>query len=66
MNITLNGQAKQLPDALNISEMVEEFCKDKAPVIAEVNGKIIKKLQWSKIVLKEGDRIELVSFVGGG
>jgi thiamine biosynthesis protein ThiS len=66
MNIAINGQAKQLPDALKISEMVSQFCKDKTPVIAEVNGKVIQKHQWSEIILKEGDTVELVSFVGGG
>ncbi len=66
MNITLNGQTKQLPDALNISGMIEQLCKDKIPVATEVNGEIVKKLQWDEMILKEGDIVELVSFVGGG
>lgn len=66
MNITLNGQMKQIPDGLNIGKMVEQLCKDKTPVIAEVNGRIMKKPEWDEAVLREGDTVEIVSFVGGG
>ncbi len=66
MNITLNGQAKQIPDGLNIGGMIDQFCKNRTPVIAEVNGNIVKKPGWDEVILKNGDTIELVSFVGGG
>jgi len=66
MHITLNGQLKELPESLNLDNIVGQFCKEKNPVIAELNGDIIKNLQWSTTSVKEGDSIELVSFVGGG
>ncbi len=66
MHITLNGQRKLMPDNLSINQMVEELCKDKTPVIAEVNGIIVKKPEWEQTALRDGDTIELVSFVGGG
>ena len=66
MNIILNGKPKKLLPALNLKLIVEQFCKNKTPVIAELNGEIIKTPQWEEITLKEGDAIELVSFVGGG
>lgn len=66
MNITLNGKPKEFPDPLGLKPLVEQFCKDKSPVIAELNGEIIKLPQWEETALKEGDVVELVSFVGGG
>ena len=66
MKITLNGQVKEFPNIPNLENIVEQFCKDKNPVIAELNGEIIKNPLWDKTVIKEGDAIELVSFVGGG
>ncbi len=66
MNITLNGQPKELPNALNLKQTVEQFREGKTPVAAELNGNIIKNLQWEKVILKEGDNLELVSFMGGG
>jgi len=40
--------------------------KIRPPVITELNGQIIKVPQRESIVLKDGDTVELVSFVGGG
>jgi sulfur carrier protein len=66
MKIILNGQIKEFPSAPNLEDVIGQFCKDKNPVIAELNGAIIKDPQWKSTAVKEGDIIELVSFVGGG
>ncbi|MCK5081548.1 MAG: sulfur carrier protein ThiS [Candidatus Omnitrophica bacterium] len=66
MKIRLNGKPKEFPDTLVLTSLVEQFCKDKNPVIAELNGKIIKLEQWEETSIKEGAVVELVSFVGGG
>jgi len=66
MKITLNGQVKEFPNIPNLESIVDQFCKDKNPVIAELNGSIIKNPLWQETIVKEGDTIELVSFVGGG
>jgi len=66
MKITLNGQTKELSETLNLGQIVEQFCKDKNPVIAELNGEIINTLRWEETDVKENDYIELVGFVGGG
>lgn len=66
MKITLNGKTRELTDALNLENVIGEFCTDKNPVIAELNGKIIKNPRWKETLIKEGDTVELVSFVGGG
>ncbi|MBN1869276.1 MAG: sulfur carrier protein ThiS [Candidatus Omnitrophica bacterium] len=66
MNIILNGKPKEIRSTLNIQSAVELLCKNEGPVIAELNGEIIKAPQWEKTALKEGDVVEFVSFVGGG
>lgn len=66
MKITLNGQVKEWGDTLNLNTLITQLGKDKTPVIAEVNGKIVKTPHWERTVLKEGDTVELVGFVGGG
>ena len=66
MNITLNGKVKEFPQMLNLKEAVDHFVKNKTPVIAELNGEIIRAPHWKATMLKEGDTLELVSFVGGG
>ena len=66
MKIQLNGQEKEFPHYQNLQQIVEQFCKQSSRVIAEVNGNIIKTPSWDKTVLKDGDAVELVNFVGGG
>jgi len=66
MKIILNGREQQVPDGANVLKMVEQFCQDTAPVIAEINGQIIRRPFWERSVLEEGDTVELVCFVGGG
>ena len=66
MNITLNGQQRQLPGAANINEIIARFCRQNTHVVAEVNGEIVQRSRWDLTVLKEGDRVELIHFVGGG
>lgn len=66
MKITLNGQTRELPGSPSLRTVVERFGRDKTPLIAEVNGAVIQNPQWEETALKEGDTVELVSFVGGG
>ena len=66
MNITLNGQTKEINASQSLKDVVRRFCPNTTPVIAEVNGAIVKNPQWDTVTVKEGDSIALVNFVGGG
>ena len=66
MKIKLNGLEKEFQPNLNLKEIIAEFSKTRLKIIAEVNGQIIRSHQWEQIRLKDGDLVELVSFVGGG
>jgi sulfur carrier protein len=66
MNIILNGTSKQLTSAQNLSDVVNSFCKQSRHVITELNGTIVPSDQWALTSLKDGDALELVTFVGGG
>ena len=66
MRITLNGQERELTNAQTLKDVIREFQQDCNRIIAELNGQIIKNPQWEKTPVHDGDRIELLSFVGGG
>ncbi len=66
MKITLNGSEKKLDGQPNLQEIVRNFCKTHNHIIAEVNGRIVKNANLPQTPLQDGDKIELVSFVGGG
>ena len=66
MNITINGTPKQLAENANLEDIVRGVCKNPTHVIAELNGTIIASTDRPNTKIKEGDCLELVSFVGGG
>ena len=66
MNMTLNGKNIDLPDGISLKDTVARFTKTPEHVITEVNGKIIARTAWEKTLLGANDKIELITFVGGG
>lgn len=65
MEIIINGRTEDTPSE-TIAELVA--CKGLAPgaLVVELNQIIIKQDQWQSTPLAAGDRLELLSFVGGG
>ena len=66
MNITINGSPKHLNEGVHLEDIVRDLCKNPAHVIAELNGAIISGPERSATKVRDGDRLELVAFVGGG
>jgi sulfur carrier protein len=66
MNIILNGKNIELADGLSLRDTVARFAKQPEHVITEVNGKIIARAAWEGTPLSPDDKIELITFVGGG
>ncbi len=65
MEIIVNGQKETaLPGS--IAELVARKGLAPGALVVELNQHIIKQQQWPAIQLKEDDRLELLSFVGGG
>lgn len=65
MNIQVNGEPHQVA-AATISELIAELGLDPRKVAVERNLEIVPKSLHGHTALAEGDRIELVQFVGGG
>ena len=66
MTIIVNGQPKELLPAETLQTLVGRLANAPEHVIAEVNGTIIDRKAWPVTLLKDGDKAELVTFVGGG
>ena len=66
--LKINGIEKQFPDGIpkTLIELLKLLDINQATVVAEVNGKIIERQNFSQTRLRSGQRIELVRFVGGG
>jgi thiamine biosynthesis protein ThiS len=71
MSLTLlvNGQSRvftSLPDSPCLADLVRELGLKSDRVAVEHNGEIAGKSVWQETPLAEGDRLEIVHFVGGG
>ncbi len=66
MTLTLNGEKTDIHDNLTVEGLLGYLKIEPARVAVEVNLAIIKKDDFHNRVLKDGDKVEIVNFVGGG
>jgi sulfur carrier protein len=66
MIIILNGEQKDIPDGITVIGLLEHLNIQHQRVAVERNEAIVKKSSYAETVLKEGDALEVVSFMGGG
>ena len=65
MKVCLNGE-KIETTSITIEQLINEKGFDLLGLVVEVNLEIIKKENWGKTSLSSDDKIEFVTFVGGG
>lgn len=66
MTIRLNGDPHEIPGPLSVTELLEQLEIDARRVAVELNTAVVKKAAYDSSVLKDGDEVEIVNFVGGG
>ncbi len=66
MKLIINGEEKNFADDLSLSALVEKLGMKPDRVAVELNRDIVPRDRWPSIALHEGDRLEIVHFVGGG
>jgi len=65
MRLIVNGETREL-EAATIADVIRHFGLEGKPVVAEADGAIVPKDRWADAPVRDGMRIELVHFVGGG
>ncbi|WP_439634357.1 sulfur carrier protein ThiS [Glycocaulis sp.] len=66
IRVTLNGEARDLPAGLSLSAMLIHLGLDPRKVAVERNLEIAPRSAYGDIAIADGDRLEIVQFVGGG
>ncbi len=66
VNILVNGDARQVADGLTVAELLDELRLADRHVAVEVNLQLVPKNRHDEHRLGEGDRLEIVTLVGGG
>lgn len=64
--IIVNGKEINLTEDTNVAEYLEQNQYQVKRIAVELNGDILPKYSYSDTMLKDGDRLEVVTFVGGG
>lgn len=66
MRVTVNGEARTLPDGIKVSDLLALHKLRPEGVVVELNLEVPAKSAYAELTLREGDRIEIVKFMGGG
>lgn len=66
MTIKLNGDPRDIQRPLSVSALLRELEIDARRVAVELNLTVVKKAAYDSSVIKDGDEVEIVNFVGGG
>ena len=64
--IQLNGDNYEINKGINLNELLNRLKIQKNKVAVEVNGEIIEKNKYLKLILNKNDKVEIVHFIGGG
>lgn len=67
MSIQINGQQKDVPAGLSVTQLIaHEMIKQPLMVTVEYNGDILDRELFDTTVVKDGDEVEFLYFMGGG
>ena len=66
MEIFVNGETKSLDKGMLLAEFIQHLGMKSDRVAVERNHAIVPRSEWATTLLQEGDRLEIVHFVGGG
>lgn len=69
MQLSINGQERQFPDLNSgaaLTKLIEVLQMKSDRIAVERNGLIVPRPDWDRTLLSDGDRLEIVQFVGGG
>jgi thiamine biosynthesis protein ThiS len=66
MQLRINGKTTESCGKATLQELIARSVKKDDFIVAELNGRIIKKPDWGATLLNEGDTLELVTLYGGG
>ena len=66
MRVVVNGEEREVAAGTSVAELIRELGLASERVAVERNGRIVRRAEHKRTVLVEGDRVEVVTLVGGG
>lgn len=65
-SIILNGERRDIGVDIDLETLVNELALPSKRLAVELNGTVIRRSEWQSTVVSDGDKLEVVHFVGGG
>jgi sulfur carrier protein len=66
LRVVVNEEEREVPEGTTVAGLVEQLRLPAERLALELNRAVIPRAEWPGVVLSEGDRVEIVHFVGGG
>jgi sulfur carrier protein len=66
MQLTINGEERSIESISSVAELLTLFKLEQKILVVELNRDIVERSDYGKTALQEGDKLEIVHFVGGG
>lgn len=66
MDVTINGEARELPAELTVAALLSQFGLEPNRIVVELNREVVPRDRYGEAVVAAGDEVELVELVGGG
>ncbi len=66
MEIRINGKPKEVRDGLSVAGLLQDLGLDARYAAVALNGEVVRRADHPAVVVKDGDRIEIVHAVAGG
>jgi thiamine biosynthesis protein ThiS len=66
VNVIVNGQPRQLREGTTVAELLAELELPRRGIAVEINAAIVPRIRHAEQTLRDGDRLEVVTLVGGG
>lgn len=66
MTLTINGEDRDFPSVTTIADLIAQLAMKPDRVAVELNRELVPRDRWADATLQNGDRLEIVHFVGGG
>lgn len=66
LQVTVNEEAREVAAGTTLAGLVERLALAPERLAVEHNRRVVPRAEWPRVELSEGDRVEIVHFVGGG
>lgn len=66
MKVFVNGESREVSGGMSLDALLEFFSLPRQRIAIEMNREVVRKKDWKTTPVNDGDKIEIVHFVGGG